>query len=191
MWSLGGLHLAPPVRLHGCRSRRPARFLRAGLADGRHRRVRGDRSRQRRREEGMEAQVISKVSRRSLEVEAVEGLAGRQPGFGEVAFEPWAFSPPRVWLTARLSCAFSPQRDRWFANSPLEGSGFELPVPRLGNWRNSRRAGTFQRHGGRLVRAIRRSRQLTYVPAAARSRQSQPRAGGRIRSSSGPHSPGR
>ncbi len=79
----------------------------------------------------MEAQVISKVSRRSLEVEAVEGLAGRQPGFGEVAFEPWAFSPPRVWLTARLSCAFSPQRDRWFANSPLEGDGFEPSVPRL------------------------------------------------------------
>src|ERR1700730_9734215 len=35
------------------------------------------------------------------------------------------------------------------------------------------------------------SRQLTYMSAAARSRQSQPRAGGRIRSSSGPHPPGR
>ena len=88
----------------------------------------------------MEAQVISKVSRRSLEVEAVEGLAGRQPGFGEVAFEPWAFSPPRVWLTARLSCAFSPQRDRWFADSPLEEAVSSEPVSEAkfpASWENT------------------------------------------------------
>ncbi len=38
---------------------------------------------------------------------------------------------------------------------------FELPVPRLRNWRNSRRAGTFQLHGRRLVRAAIRRRQFT------------------------------
>src|ERR1700720_4940307 len=52
----------------------------------------------------------------------------------------------------------------WFADdSSLEGDGFELPVPRLRNWRNSRRAGTFQLHGRRLVRAAIRPQSPAYL----------------------------
>jgi len=48
-------------------------------------------------------------------------------------------------------------------DSSLEGDGFELPVPRLRNWRNSRRAGTFQLHGRRLVRAAIRPQSPAYL----------------------------
>src|SRR5438105_2599813 len=52
---------------------------------------------------------------------------------------------------------------RFATDSALEGDGFELPVPPLRNWRNSPRAGTFQLHGRRLVRAAIRPQSPAYL----------------------------
>jgi dihydroorotase len=68
---------------------------------------------------GVEAVEVARQSGTTTFVDAGSAGPGTFPGFRRHVIEP---SPLRIEWAA-------PLRNRWFADSPLEGSGFELLVP--------------------------------------------------------------